>query len=115
MSVSGRDRSGFQRGFDLERRIGFGTVEGIIGITILCAARLCESMQLAEVMTFEGFGEIAQELEQFSGRLVGQLQRDTHDGEAVRFHGASRQAFFSFFSARDLALRAARSCASLRR
>jgi hypothetical protein len=56
----------------LERRIGFGALEGIIGITTLCTLRLSEPMQPTEVMSFEGFGEIAQELEEFSGRLVGQ-------------------------------------------
>ena len=55
MSVNDQNRGSFHRGLDLERRIGFGTVEGIIGITILYAPRSSEPMQLAEVMSFKQF------------------------------------------------------------
>src|ERR1035441_740546 len=113
MSVNGPNHGGFRRGFDLERRIGFGAVEGRVGITILCAPRLSEPMQLAEVMSFKGLGKILEELEQIRRRLVGQLQWDTDDGQVIRFHGGVPQVFFGFFSARYLALRAVRSCASL--
>jgi hypothetical protein len=113
--MNGRDRGGFQGWVESERWIGFGTIEGIIGIRVLCAARLIEPVQLAEVMAFKRFGEMAQELKEIRRRLVGQLERDTHDRQVIRFHGGGPQAFLGFFSARDLALRAARSCASLSR
>ncbi len=80
-----------------------------------CAALLSEPMQLAEVVLFDGLGEMSQELQEFSGRLGGQLERDTDDWQIIRFHGIRRQVFFGFFSALHLALRAARSCASLSR
>jgi hypothetical protein len=72
-------------------------------------------MQGPEVMPLDGVGEVTEEREEFSGRLGGQLQRDTDDGQVIRFHDDVPQLFFGFFAARDLALRAARSCASLKR
>jgi hypothetical protein len=47
-------------------------------------------------MSFKGFGEIAQELEEFSGRLVGQLERDADDRQIIRFHGARPSSFVRF-------------------
>ena len=109
MSVNGRDRDGFQGWVESERRIGFGTVEGRFWIRIPCAALLIESMQLTEVMSFQGLGQILEELEQICRRLIGQLQRDTDDGQVIRFHGGCAQGFFGFLLARDFALRAVRS------
>src|SRR5208337_4845379 len=115
MSVNGRDRDGFQGWVESERRLGFGTVEGRFWIRIPCAALLIESMQLTEVMSFQGLGQILEELEQIRRRLVGQLQRDTDDGQVIRFHGGCPQGFLGFLLARDFALRAVRSWASLKR
>ena len=70
-----------------ERWIGFGAIEGVLWITILCRADLREAMQLPEVMSFQGFGEISQELQEFSRGFVGQLERDTHDRQVIGFHG----------------------------
>ncbi len=59
--MNGRDRGGFQRRLESERRIGFGAVEGrVAGVAILCAALLSEPMQLAEVMPLDGLGEVSQ-------------------------------------------------------
>jgi hypothetical protein len=113
MGVNGWGRGGFHRGFELERRIGFRAVEGRVGIRISCAARLIEPMQLTEVVSFQCLGQMPEELEQICHRLVGKFQRDTDDGQVIRFHGGGSQVFFGFFAARDLALRAVRSCASL--
>jgi hypothetical protein len=55
-------------------------------------------MQRAEVMPLDGFGEMSEELEEFSGRLDGQLERDAHDGQVIRFHGGCPQGFFGFFA-----------------
>ena len=67
----------------------------------LCALCLSEPKQLAAVMSFEGFGEMAQELEQFSDCFVRQLQGDAHDGQIIGFHGADHHCFFCFLPARD--------------
>ena len=80
---------------------------------MLFAALLSEPMQLAEVMPLDGLGEVSKEPEEFSGRLGGQLERYTDDRQIIRFHSGGPQVFFDFFAARDLALRAVRSCASL--
>src|ERR1039457_7185343 len=108
-------RVGFQGWAESERRMGLWAVEGRGGIMIPCAARLIEPMQLTEVMSFQGLGQILEELEQIRRRLVGQLQRDTDDGQVIRFHGGCSQCFLSFLLARDFALRAVRSWASLKR
>ena len=99
-----------REGLDSERRVGVGAVEGrVAGVAIL----LGEPMQLAEVMPLDGLGEVGKEPDEFSGRLGGQLERDTDDWQIIRFYGDGPQVFFVFFAARDLALRAVRSCASL--
>lgn len=82
---------------------------------MLCTALLSKPMQLTEVMPLDGLGEVSEELQEFSGRLGGQLERDAHDRQIIRFHSDVPQVFFGFFSARHLALRAARSWASFRR
>jgi hypothetical protein len=69
---NGRDRVGLQGWVEPERRIGFWAVEGRVRIMIACAARLIEPMQLTEVMSFQGLGQILEELEQIRRRLVGQ-------------------------------------------
>src|SRR5450756_2392300 len=96
----------FSEGWESERRIGFAAVEGrVAGVAILCAAPLSEPMQLAEVMPLDGLGEVSEELEEFSGCFGGQLQRDTDDGQVIRFHGGCPQGFLGFLLARDFALR----------
>ena len=87
----------------------------VVRIAILCAAILSEPMQLAEVMPFDGLDEVSEELQELSGCLGGQIERDADDRQIIRLHGGGPQAFFGFFSALDFALRAARSCASLSR
>jgi hypothetical protein len=87
----------------------------VCGIAMLCEAILSEPMQSAEVMPFDGLGEVSEELQELCGCFGGQLERDAHDRQIIWFHGGDPQVFFDFFAARDLALRAARSCASLSR
>ena len=70
IGVNGGSRGGIHAEAESERRIGFGTVEGRVWITMLCAPGLSELMQFAEVMPFESLGEVAQELEEFRGSFV---------------------------------------------
>lgn len=116
MRTDGWCRGSFHWWLDSERRIGFGPLEGwVVRIAILCAAILREPMQFAEVMPFDGLGEVSEELEELSGRFGGQLERDADDRQVIWLHRGGPQAFFGFLSALDFALRAARSCASLSR
>src|SRR5579863_6710097 len=100
--TDGGDHDSYQ-GVESERRIGFGSYEGcVIGIRILRVALLGEPVQLAEVVPLDGFGEVSQELQEFSGGLGGQVERYADDGQVIRFHGGVSQGFFGFFADLDL-------------
>ena len=67
------------------------------------------------VMTLEGLGELVEEVDELLGSVAGELQRQAHDRQIIRFHGY-RLAVRDFLPAERAAARfAARSFASLRR
>ena len=71
-------------------------------------------MQLCTVMALERLGQFVEELHELGGRLIGQIDGQTHERQVVGLeHGAQR--FLRALGVRDLALRSARSLASFRR
>jgi len=39
------------------------------------------------VMALEGLGELIEEVDEFLGSVAGELQRQAHDRQVIRFHG----------------------------
>ena len=58
---------------------GIGRIWGIagIGVLLIVAARLVIASELRVVVALEGFGELAEELNEFGGRLIGEIDRQT--------------------------------------
>jgi hypothetical protein len=89
------------RGIEIELRLG-RTVPVVV------------SMQLREVMLLKGVGEFMEELDQYGGRLIGELGGQADERKIVRFKHW-RGYFGLRAAARARALLAARSFASFRR
>jgi hypothetical protein len=65
----------------------------IVGIDVLLivAGRLVIAPELCEVVAFEGFGELVEELDELGGRLIGEIDRQTDKRQIVGLeHGGQR-------------------------
>ncbi len=55
-----------------------------IEVVLSAAGRAVISGELRVVVALEGFGELVEELNQFGGRLIGEIDRQTHEWQVVR-------------------------------
>ena len=83
-------------------------------ITLRDVVALLIAKQLRAVVAFHGVGQHVQELDELGRRLVGQIERQTQQGQIVRPQHMHQRALCGA-EVRALALRATRSFASLNR
>ena len=79
-----RDSGRAEPGNGLKR--GIGGICGIVGIKVVVSVvvRAVIARELRVVVALESFGELVEELNKFGGRLIGEIDRQTHKRQVVR-------------------------------